>query len=319
MQRFKMPQDLSSFIIKQPLWQQVNHSLLVKSQTELWLCSLATEPKQLAGNKWLKLKYHLARVFTENKQGIVTFGGPFSNHIAAVAAACAQLNLTSLTYLRADRLDYNNPTIKLCLQQGMQFKLLNRADYRLRNTMAFCQQIKESHPCLLLVPEGGSSVDGVKGIAELNLTATPNGDADLISLATASGGTLAGVITANQSNILGIAVVKDPTLPNKVKQLLPPDYNALSWAINSEFTDAGYAKFSPELFAFCQEMAASSICVEPIYSGKALFGLFKLIEQGKLCQYKRISFFHTGGLQGLDGLMYRNLISAADYKLLTGN
>ncbi|WNO59907.1 1-aminocyclopropane-1-carboxylate deaminase/D-cysteine desulfhydrase [Rheinheimera sp. MMS21-TC3] len=314
-----MPQDLSSFIIKKPLWQQVKHSILVKNQTELWLCSLPTEPKQLAGNKWLKLKYHLARVFYENKQGIVTFGGPFSNHIAAVAAACSQLNLTSLTYLRADRVDYDNPTIKLCLQHGMQFKLLNRADYRLRNNMAFCQNIVDAHPNLLLVPEGGSSVDGVKGVAELNLTATPNGDADLISLATASGGTLAGTIKANKSNILGIAVVKDPTLPNRVAQLLPTQYNALSWSINTEFTEGGYAKFSPELLSFCQNMAASSINVEPIYTGKALFGLFKLIEQGQLAQYKRISFFHTGGLQGLDGLMYRSLISPADHKLLAGN
>ncbi|CAM3757747.1 1-aminocyclopropane-1-carboxylate deaminase/D-cysteine desulfhydrase [Rheinheimera salexigens] len=313
-----MLDDCTLFTIKKPSWQQVKHPILIKNNIDLWLCHLQTRPAQLSGNKWLKLKHHIAKVKAEHKHGIVTFGGAFSNHIAAVAAACAQLGLKSLTYLRADSVDLNNPTIQFCLQHGMRFHLLNRAEYRLRNDDTFCQVITNSHPELLLVAEGGSSSEGAKGVAELNLTDTPNGKASLVALATASGGTLAGVITANKSQVLGIAAVKDSSIADRVKQLLPQEVNATSWSINMDYTDAGYAKFSPELLAFCREMASYNVHVEPIYSGKALYGLFKLIEQGQLNKHKRICFFHTGGLQGLDGLLYRNLISANDYKILMG-
>lgn len=313
-----MSHDLSFFTINKPLWLHVQHPLLQKHHPELWLCQLQTQPTQLAGNKWLKLKYHIARVISENKQGIVTFGGAFSNHIAAVAVACQQLGLSSLTYLRADSLDLSNPTIKLCVSLGMQFTLLNRSDYRLRSDHNFCQMIAQRHPQLLLVPEGGSSDEGVKGIAELNLTDTPAGKADLISLATASGGTIAGVISANTCDVLGIATVKDPTIPKRIEQLLPQQPLASNWTINMDYTAAGYAKFNPELLAFCLDMSKYRIQVEPIYSGKALYGLFNLIGQGKLNNYKRISFFHTGGMQGLDGLLYRKLISAKEHQQLTG-
>jgi 1-aminocyclopropane-1-carboxylate deaminase len=313
-----MSLDSAIFAISKPSWQQLTHPTLLKNNIDLWVCQLPTKPSQLSGNKWLKLKYHLAAVKQLNKQGIVTFGGAFSNHIAAVAVACQQLNLTSLTYLRADNLDLNNPTIKFCLELGMQFKLLSRKEYRLRTSHSFYQRIEQAHPELLLVPEGGSSVAAVKGIAELNLTDTPAGKADLIALATASGGTLAGVISANSCDILGIAAVKDPTIPERIEQLIPQSIHAERWSVNLDFTEAGYAKFSPELLAFCLEISEHNIKVEPIYSGKALYGLFQLIEQGKLHSYKRISFFHTGGMQGLDGLLYRKLISVADYALLAG-
>src|SRR5690606_23357825 len=207
-------------------------------------------------------------------------------------------------------------TIKFCLQHGMQFQLLNRSDYRLRNDNAFCHVITNLHPELLLVPEGGSSSEGAKGIAELNLTDTPEGKASLVALATASGGTLAGVISGNSCQILGIAAVKDLSISERVKQLLPVKASSKTWSVNMDFTDAGYAKFSHEPLDCCMAMADYHVQVGPIYTGKALYGLFQLIEQGKLNDYKRISFVHTGGMQGLDGLLYRKLISAAEHALL---
>ncbi|MGI5310579.1 1-aminocyclopropane-1-carboxylate deaminase/D-cysteine desulfhydrase [Rheinheimera sp. WS51] len=313
-----MLQDSIHTTINKLFWQQLQHPLLNQQKKQLWIASYQVQPEQLSGNKWCKLKYHLAKVVENNKQGIVTFGGAFSNHIAAVAVACQQAGMKSLTYLRADSLDTNNPTIQFCLKQGMEFKLLTRAEYRLRNEDSFCQQLKGRHPNLLLVPEGGTSEEAKRGIAELKLTDTPCGKADLIVLPTASGGTLAGVIEGNPIEILGIATVRDVSIPKRITSLLSEHAHS-NWTVSMEYTDAGYAKFSSELLNFCKEMTQYKVFVEPIYSGKALYGLFKLIEQDKLKNYSTITFFHTGGLQGLDGLRYRNLISNEDYLLLTQN
>lgn len=301
-----------------PHWQLLQHPLLTKTSTELWLCQLETSIPQLSGNKWLKLQFHLEEIQQQCKQGIVTFGGAFSNHISAVAACCKQRNLRSVTYLRADTLDSSNPTLAFCLAQGMQFHLLDRVSYRHRHSPALCADITARHPDLLLVPEGGSSVYGVKGVSTLNLTDTPSGAADLIITATASGGTMAGIIAGNSAEVLGIAVVKDASLPKKISDLLPATALSKQWQVKAGFTGAGYARFDQPLLQFCLDMANRQVYIEPIYTGKALHAVFSMLQTGEIAAGQRLSFFHTGGLQGLAGLRYRNLLTAADYALLSG-
>ncbi|MGP9803157.1 1-aminocyclopropane-1-carboxylate deaminase/D-cysteine desulfhydrase [Rheinheimera sp. NSM] len=299
-------------------WQPLSHTLLLRHQVQLWICHLETDLAEVSGNKWLKLKYHLAAAQHEGMAGVFTFGGAFSNHLCAVAAACRQLGLTSMAYVRADKPDPANPTLRFCQQQGMQLHFVDRNSYRLRHQSDFIRRLQQQHPRLLMVPEGGSSADGARGVAGLDLATTPDGPADTIICATASGGTLAGIISRNDAAVLGIAVVKDPSLPDKVLQLLPAQQSLSRWQINTDFTGAGYGRFSPELLQFCRDMAQQRLYVEPVYTGKALNGLFSLIAAGYFPAGSRLSFFHTGGLQGLKGMHYRGLITAADLALLSG-
>ena len=308
-----------SLLSATPRWLLLEHDLLRQHQVQLWVCQLDTALAAAAGNKCLKLKYHLRHALAQHKAGIMTFGGAFSNHLYAVAATCNQLAWQSLAFVRTDQLDLANPTLTYCAAMGMQLVPLDRQQYRLRNDPAFLEQLRRAHPELLLVPEGGSSADGAKGVAELDLANTPDGPADLIVSATASGGTLAGIINRHDQPVLGIAVVKDPSLTQRVQQLLTADSAHRHWQINMDCAAGGYGKFNPAILQFCRDMAQQQLYVEPVYTGKALAGVFNLIRQGQITPGSRLSFFHTGGLQGLDGLYYRGLITATDLALLTGS
>lgn len=302
----------------QPHWQAVVHPVLDANAVQLWLCNLHSKVAGVSGNKILKLRYPLQTALQHGYSGIVTFGGAFSNHLCAVAASCQQLGLRSIAYVRAEQLDLNNPTLAFCQTHDMQLIAIDRQQYRLRHQADFLVQLKQRHPGFLLVPEGGSCTDGALGVSQLALEQTPTGRADLVVTATASGGTLAGLINRRQSAALGIAVVKDASLFNKVQQLLV-EPEPLPWQLNSDFCGAGYARFSPALLQFCRDMANQGIHIEPIYTGKALAGVIELVRQGRIAAGSRLSFFHTGGLQGLDGLLYRGLITAADHALLSGS
>ncbi|MBZ9613818.1 1-aminocyclopropane-1-carboxylate deaminase/D-cysteine desulfhydrase [Rheinheimera maricola] len=300
-------------------WQKIRHPLLLQHQQELWVFHLDTTLPQLSGNKWLKLKYHIILAQKMQKSGIATFGGAFSNHLAAVAAMCKHHNMQSLAFLRADNLDLDNPTLALCKQQGMDFTLLDRQQYRQRAEVEFIQHIQQQYPSMLLVPEGGSSIEGVRGVTELDLLNTPAGPANVIISPSASGGTVAGIINATKdvTRVLAIAVVKDDSLKQRITSLLHHNHNH-NWQLITGYCGAGYARFDEPLLQFCRQMAKQQLYLEPIYSGKALAALFSLIAAGQIPRRARLSFFHTGGLQGLAGLHYRGLITAADYALLSG-
>lgn len=306
----------------QQLWQRLSHPCLRQSKITLWISQLVTEDPLVSGNKVLKLKYALQHAQANDTKGIITFGGAFSNHLIATAAACQSYGLKSIAYVRTDSIDPNNPTLQNCQKKGMEIRKLTRATYSLRHHLSFIEQLQQQHPEMLIVPEGGSSESAVKGVSEFDLENTPDGPANILCSAAASGGTLAGIISgAKRSDVLGIAVVKDHSLADKIQNLLPVAMcKNKKWQLETSFTDKGYARFSDEILQFCLEMKQlCGITVEPIYTGKALFGLFSLIKSGKIPAGSIVSFFHTGGLQGLEGLLYRGKISLTQYKLLTEN
>lgn len=306
-------------ITPQKRWQVVHHSVLQQKNIQLWICHLDTGLTEVSGNKCLKLKYPLLQVVQRGYAGIVTFGGAYSNHLCAVAACCHAMRLKSVAYVRTDELDPTNPTLTFCRQRGMQLITLERDRYRQRSEPAFINEITALHPDLLLVPEGGSSAAGSLGVSELDLASTPDGNADLILCATASGGTLAGIINGHDCNVLGIAVVRDASLPLRIQQLINKENAEQQWRIDNTFTGKGYGQFDSNLLAFCRSMAAQNILLEPIYTGKALAAAIHLAENNQIPPGSRLSFFHTGGLQGLQGLRHRNLITATDFALLSGS
>ncbi|MFN6971348.1 MAG: 1-aminocyclopropane-1-carboxylate deaminase/D-cysteine desulfhydrase [Rheinheimera sp.] len=300
-------------------WQRLDQALTLPQQTELWICQLHCVVPSIAGNKWLKLKYHIQQIQQHNKTGILSFGGAFSNHLLALAAAGHHFGFPTIGIVRSHLPDPTNPTLQHCRALGMQLQFVSAKEYQSKTTTTMLSGLQQQYPDYLIVPEGGTSAAAVQGVAELALADTPAGPADLLCTATASGGTLAGLIAGSEGTaVLGISVVKDASLPEKIAALLPEDARGWPWTLQPEVTQRAYGKFSAETLTTCLELATQQLYTEPVYTGKALHSLLQLLQQGQLTNYRRIAFFHTGGLQGLDGLRYRSLITEQQYQQLSG-
>lgn len=298
-------------------WHKLKHPILTASKTELWICQLKPAVPQIAGNKWLKLYSAISQRLPT--QGILSLGGAFSNHLAALAAAGNHYGFPTIGLVRTDQLDAANPTLQQCLQNGMQIREIDRAQFRQRDTPEFHNYLINNFPDYLIVPEGGSNQQGAAGVSALPLAETPAGKASLLCCATASGGTLAGIIQRYPKiKVLGLAVVKDSSLANRVKQCLPNEsiHTETNWQLTE--ANSAYGKVTAADIAFCCELKPQ-VTLEPVYTGKALHQLFNLLANGQLASGQRIAFFHTGGLQGLAGLYYRKLISKTEYALLAAD
>lgn len=303
-------------------WQQLHHPALFDSRDELWICYLDCQVQAAAGNKWLKLKYHIEQIQQHGHQGIVTFGGAFSNHLAAVAAAGHALGFATKAFVRSHLPDLQNPTLHQCVKDGMELVFVKPDIYRRRHDAEYLLDLQRQYPNFLIVPEGGTSEFTRLGFADLNFAQTPNGGSELIVCASASGGTVAG-IAFQQSRLakacptLAIQVVKDKSLPSKIEQLSPGLANY--WRLLPDISGQKYGCFDQETLDFCSEMVQCGIAVEPIYTGKALRTLFWYLQQNPSTIGRRITFFHTGGMQGLKGLHYRKLINDNQFRMLSLN
>lgn len=294
-------------------WQFITDPVLTEHQIELWIRYAPAPDPNISGNKLLKLKYQLEQSLQLKYQGLLTFGGAFSNHLVATAAAASAHQLKSIGIVRGSEVDLANPSLALCQQYGMQLIRVSREHYQLRHDPQFLQQLSAQYPDYFLIPEGGTCEAAARGVSEFEMKHTPAGAASLLVCAVGSGGTMAGLVRgAPDTAVLGIAVVKDTSLHNKVRQLLPQSLQHGSWQLMSALHQPRYGQFDQHLWLFCQSFQTQGLQLEPIYTGKALYTLFELIRSGQIASGSRISFFHTGGLQALKGLAYRNLIPTAD-------
>lgn len=298
-----------------PQWYSIDHPTVRQAGCELWLCQPADIEAEISGNKVAKLKYPLRSAETAGGRGIATFGGAFSNHLLATAAACSQMGMESLGFVRTDDLDPHNPTLKRCRRLGMTLKALNRADYRRRHDPDWLAALQQEYPGWHWVPEGGTSPSGVAGVREWDLNQSPNGALTHLVTATGSGGTLAGLALGHPDlTVIGMAVVKDPSLTQRIRQLSEGQSN---WHLDYRSVGSGYGRFTTQQLSLCLDIRQQlNLSLEPIYTGKALSGLLELLQQGYFQSGSRIGFVHTGGLQGLDGLHYRGLISRAQWQAL---
>ncbi|MEO2267802.1 pyridoxal-phosphate dependent enzyme [Pseudoalteromonas sp. YIC-656] len=261
------------------------------------------------GNKWRKLKYNLAAFASSDKSELLTFGGPFSNHLYATAAAGKIFKIPTRAIVRGPFLDESNPTIRFARACGMQLHPVSRIDYRQRHDPSYLEQLHTTYPNAYILEEGGTNKAALKGVNELAVSLPEH---DYLLCPTGSGGTLAGLITGHtRKQVLGIAVLKEA-------QYLVPQINALApqpicdWRLMTNYHDGGYGRFSSSLWEFCQWMYRTHhLPLEPIYSGKMMYALWQLIEQGYFPAGSQIIAVHTGGLQGKDGLRYRQLINAS--------
>ena len=269
---------------------------------------------EISGNKWRKLKYNIVEAKKNNFDILLTFGGAYSNHIAATSAAGKYYGLKTIGIIRGEEVLPLNPTLQLAKDNGMIFKYVSREQYRENNKYdsALIESLKKEFGQFYIVPEGGSNSLAVKGCTEIiNKIAV---EYDVICSACGTGGTLAGIIASTQKEVLGFPALKGGNfLREDINDLLGNYTNLFGvrvennhWKLVTTYHFGGYAKIKPELIEFVRHFKKKhQIPLDLIYTGKMLFGIYDLLQETKQLDGKTIIAVHTGGLQGNKGFEER--------------
>jgi len=256
----------------------------------------------VSGNKYRKLKYNLITAKKLGLKTLLTFGGAFSNHIAAVASAGQIKGFKTIGVIRGEELSdkiESNPTLSFAKQCGMQFKFVSREAYKAKTSDAFLNDLKEELGHYYLIPEGGTNNLAIKGCEEI--LAKETDVFDYICCAVGTGGTISGLINCSQPSqqVLGFPALKGNFLKEDISKFVTKS----NWSLIDNYHFGGYAKINEALISFINQFKTDyNIPLDPIYTGKMMFGVFDLIEKGYFKKESKILTIHTGGLQGIVGM-----------------
>ena len=254
----------------------------------------------ISGNKWRKLKYLLKRASEKNKTHLVTFGGAYSNHLLATAAAAAKFGFKATGIVRGE--EVTNDTLFLCRLHGMNLLFTDRESYR--HKPALFNKYFGGDPEAIFIDEGGASTEGAQGCSELIDELTE--PYDHIFCACGTGTTAAGIINGIQRHRLStqfhaIPVVKNGEfIKNEIDRFLtaPADYR-----LHTAYHFGGYGKTDERLIDFIKQFVAETgILIEPVYTGKMLYALYDLVAADYFTPGSRILAIHSGGIWGLLGM-----------------
>jgi 1-aminocyclopropane-1-carboxylate deaminase len=255
----------------------------------------------VSGNKWWKLKHNLERAKKEGQDTLLTFGGAFSNHIYATAAAAKELGFKSIGIIRGEEVLPLNPTLAFAKDCGMKLHFISREEYREKQEDFFVKSLAEKFGNFYLIPEGGSNSMALDGCAEFTKEKLSPIVFDYLCVATGTGGTLAGIIEglAGKKKVIGFSVLKNGDFLNEEVRRLAHSGNQYSnWTIQTDFHFGGYAKQTPELIQFILKMKQQHrLPLDPIYTGKMVAGVFDLMKKSYFARGSTILLIHTGGLR----------------------
>jgi len=278
----------------------------------LWRDDLAHP--DLPGNKARKLKYNLAAARQQGHHTLLTFGGAYSNHLAAVATAGRIFGFKTIGLVRGDAPMANtllNPTLAQATADGMALHYLDRSTYRQRAEPSFiAKQLARFGPAYVL-PEGGTNALALPGCAELVAEIRQQTSFDALAVAVGTGGTLAGLLTglAGEQQAIGVAALKNGGfLGAEIDALtrLAGGQQYTNYSLRTEYNFGGYAKYSAELLAFIRQFRVQhGVLLDPIYTSKMLFGVLDLIGKGFFARGSTVVAIHTGGLQAWAGWQQR--------------
>jgi 1-aminocyclopropane-1-carboxylate deaminase/D-cysteine desulfhydrase-like pyridoxal-dependent ACC family enzyme len=259
----------------------------------------------IGGNKWRKLKYNLIEARNQRKATLITFGGAWSNHIAATAAAGKRFGFNTIGVIRGEAHDKLNPTLQFASDCGMQLDYVDRVAYRNKTSTTFIKQLQQRYGDFYLLPEGGSNQLALKGCAEI--VTDIETAFDIITVACGTGATFAGIASAlhPDQHAIGFAVLKGAGfLDRDVDQMLADSgmQSSQNWHIEYNYHFGGYARTSAKLFTFIKQFKSDfGIDLDAVYTGKMFYGLFDMIIKGRFDKGTRIIAVHTGGVQGNAG------------------
>lgn len=256
----------------------------------------------VSGNKYRKLTYNIQHALHKDYKTLLTFGGAYSNHIAAVAAAGKEVGLQTVGVIRGEELENNyadNPTLQFARSCGMKLHFISRETYRKKDVAEVMEALSNRFGRFYGIPEGGSNALAVRGCEEI----LEEEDAvfDYICVSVGTGSTMAGLIKASKPHqqVIGFSALKGTFQTSEIeKYTFRKNYTLLdSYCFN------GYAKIDMDLVRFINNFKAEThISLDPVYTGKMMYGIMDLIKKGYFKENSRILAIHTGGLQGIEGM-----------------
>ncbi len=256
----------------------------------------------ISGNKMFKLYYFLKKASNLNLK-IITFGGSYSNHLAATACACKQYNLRCIGVVRGEKPLMLSPTLSYCLQQNMHLEFISRNAYNQKDVQSFTEELHTKFADHILIPEGGFGSEGVRGASEISKFIDSSYTHICCSVGTAT--TLAGLMQSAlpHQQVIGFSALKEIDSEERLSFLLnktlPPNY-----CIIKRYHFGGYAKKSNELIRFMNTFYEKCfIPLDFVYTAKMMFGITDMLNQNFFEENSRILCLHTGGLQGNASLM----------------
>lgn len=252
---------------------------------------------QISGNKFFKLKYNFLEAQRQGYRQILSFGGAYSNHIAATAFAAQQFGFQSVGIIRGEELAHRplNPTLATARQLGMQLHFVSREHYRRKQQPKYLAELAQQFPEHYFIPEGGTNALAIRGCQEI--LSPQDTQFDVVCCAVGTGGTITGLIEASQAHqqVLGFSALQGSFLKDEVAQLT----SKTNWTILDDYCCGGYAKTSTALMQFIRDFEIEfAIPLEQVYTAKMLMGIFDLIEKDYFPAGSRLLVIHSGGLQG---------------------
>lgn len=256
----------------------------------------------ISGNKWRKLKYNLIKARNENKTHLVTFGGAYSNHLLATAAAGAKFGFKTTAFVRGEKV--NNHTLSMCGMFGMETIFVERELYK--NKEELFNNYYKDHNEVMMLAEGGYGYEAELGCREIIQELTQ--EYQHIFCASGTGATAAGIINE-------VAIQKLKTKVHIVSSLKGGDFlkteieNLLEnpnqpYHLHTDYHFGGYAKTTPQLIDFIKIFGKQTgILLDPVYTGKTLFAIQDLAKKNAFKKSDKVLMIHTGGLFGLLGMI----------------
>ena len=285
--------------------EQIHLPLLKKKKVTLYIKREDLIHTFVSGNKFRKLKYNLKEAKSLKKSTLLTFGGAYSNHIVATAVAGALSGFKTIGIVRGEELANNlnnilatNTTLKEAHKNGMTFEFVTRTVYRDKSNPDFLNQLHQKYGDFYVIPEGGTNDLAIKGCEEI--LSKQDLKFDYICCAVGTGGTISGLINVSKEHqkVLGFPALKGDFLSDEIRKFT----SKKNWNLQTDYNFEGYAKYNQELITFINHFnQETGVLLDPIYTGKMLFGILDLVEKNYFKEGTQILAIHTGGLQGIAG------------------
>ena len=292
-------------IYSKPPVVRIENEHTVKAGVSLHLVREDLNHPKVSGNKWWKLKYNLEEARYQEQGTLLTFGGAYSNHIYATASAAHEEKFESIGVIRGEETFPLNATLSFAKRQGMRLNYVSRETYKKKGTKELEKELRKRFGNFYMIPEGGTNILAIKGVEEWGQLLRNEIDFDYLCLPVGTGGTLAGMVNVlNEKKIIGFSSLKGGTfLYDEVKKWSSKSFD--NCTIETKYHFGGYAKVTKELIEFINSFEKQyEIPLDPVYTGKMIYGVFNLLYQKKFEPGSKVLLLHTGGLQGRVGFNF---------------
>ena len=282
--------------------KEISHPIFNGKEVRLFIKRIDKLHPFVSGNKFFKLKYNLLDCEKQGQNTLLTFGGAYSNHIAATSFIAQSKGLKSIGIIRGEECLPLNPTLRFAFENGMRLHYVSRSSYKEKTNANFLEALKNQFGDFYLIPEGGTNELAIQGSAEI---LDFNDSQDYICCAVGTGGTIAGIINSSNTKqtVIGFPAIKGfEQLDRDINNWT----NSTNYKLINDYVGSGYAKINNELVAFINEFnAIHNVPLDAIYTGKMMMGIFDLVAKDYFPKGSSILAIHSGGLQANQGMTER--------------